>query len=271
MPKRRRSSCIGTYGRLLMKRRSCGAVQPLDVGWAGRGRRAGRRGPSPRRLVGGPGGRSLAPLERLGLARRRRRADVLVGDRRPSMALGAMRSPGRTVGRARAAGARSGRAEPARGGPAAASAVALGRGVGHRAAPAGTGRARGVADGPDGPSCRVRRGAGRGAAVRGGAGSSGGPRWPGHRAAFGDAGSPRIGGHRVLVVGRRHRSGPPWSGADDTAGGPARRPRAAASAVDDVQLAGRLVEHDRPVGAAHDDVLDARPVAARAGRSRARR
>src|SRR3954452_17794523 len=26
MPNRRRSSCIGTYGRLLMKRRSCGAV-----------------------------------------------------------------------------------------------------------------------------------------------------------------------------------------------------------------------------------------------------
>jgi len=30
MPNRRRSSCIGTYGRLLMKRRSWGAVQPLE-------------------------------------------------------------------------------------------------------------------------------------------------------------------------------------------------------------------------------------------------
>jgi hypothetical protein len=28
IPNRRRSSCIGTYGRLLMNRRSCGAVHP---------------------------------------------------------------------------------------------------------------------------------------------------------------------------------------------------------------------------------------------------
>ena len=35
MPKRRRSSCIGTYGRLLMKRRSWGAVHwPLRSGFA---------------------------------------------------------------------------------------------------------------------------------------------------------------------------------------------------------------------------------------------
>ena len=49
--KRRRSSCIGTYGRLLMKRRSCGAVQgePLRIGtsrpfghWSGRLARSGR-------------------------------------------------------------------------------------------------------------------------------------------------------------------------------------------------------------------------------------
>ena len=92
------------------------------------------------------------------------------------------------------------------------------------------------------------------------------PVWPGRRPGRSSAaGAARqVAGHRYSDVGGSI--------------GPIRRPmipqarvetrprRRSGSAVDDVQLARRLVEHDRAVRAADDDVLDARAVLARRGR-----
>ena len=119
------------------------------------------------------------------------------------------------------------------------------------------------------PDVGRRGGDGRGAVGRGGGDSSVGPTVAGIPAVgLGDGTSPSEGGHRISIS---------WAAAARYDRRPmipqgAAKPRPAGrSAGDDGQLARRLVEDDRPVLAAHDDVLDPRAVRGRRGRSRARR
>ena len=132
IPNRRRSSCIGTYGRLLMKRRSWGAVQPAGGSGAwpsapGRGRsRAGRRPGRGRRE------RDRRPVR--GVIRR--------GARAPSV-----------IGRGRAAATARERAHPARrAAPARRGVDVAGPATGHEGERAGRRRA---------PGRRARPGRGR--------------------------------------------------------------------------------------------------------------
>ena len=169
---RRRSSCIGTYGRLLMKRRSCGAVQgeprsaPFWPGWpfwpwlsvSGRAGRSGRWARSGRGWPFWPLGRCGAPepllaslavlAHRASVARRRRSAGAAVW-RAPCVA-GAARAWGRAVGVGQRTPRSSGPAEPARsaaarssGGPAWTGACARRHGPARFAVDRDVGRRRG--------------------------------------------------------------------------------------------------------------------------------